>query len=61
MTLMKVAHVYSFIYEKEVSGCFIKNCVMVLLVQYLSIIIPGIARAERNVKFVRKDTQPAWL
>ena len=52
---------YSFIYEKEVSGCFIKNCVMVLLVQYLSIIIPGIARAERNVKFVRKDTQPAWL
>ena len=30
---------------------------MVDLVQFLSIIMPGIARTERNAKFVRKDAQ----
>ena len=58
---MIVIHFYSLIYKKEVSGCFITNCVMVVLVQLLSIIMLGIARTERNEKFVRKDTHPTSL
>ena len=61
MILMIVIHFYSLIYKKEVSGCFITNCVMVVLVQLLSIIMLGIARTERNAKFVRKDTHPTSL
>ena len=61
MILMIVIHFYSLIYKKEVSGCFITNCVMVVLVQLLSIIMLGIARTERNEKFVRKDTHPTSL
>ena len=34
---------------------------MVVLVQLLSIIMLGIARTERNAKFVRKDTHPTSL
>ena len=34
---------------------------MVVLVQLLSIIMLGIARTERNEKFVRKDTHPTSL
>ena len=58
MILMIVTHFYSLIYKKEVSGCFIRNCVMVVLAQFLSIIMPEIARTEKNAKFVRKETQP---
>ena len=57
MILMIVTHFYSLIYKKKVSGCFITNRVMVVLVQFLSVIMPKIARTERNAKFVRKDTQ----
>ena len=46
MTLMIVTHFHSLIYEKELKGCFIANCVMIVLVQFLSIIMPGIARTE---------------
>ena len=59
--LMIETHFYSLIYKKEVSGCFITNCVMVVLVQFLSIIMAGIARIERNAKFARKDTQPLCM
>ena len=58
MILMIITHFYSLIYKKEVSDCFITNCVMVVLVQFLSVIMPEIARTERNATFVRKDTQP---
>ena len=34
---------------------------MVVLVQFLSIIMPEIARTDRNAKFVRKDTQPLCM
>ena len=61
MILMIVTHFYSLIYKKEVSGCFITNCVMVVLLQLLSIIMLGIARTERNAKFLRKDTHPTFL
>ena len=58
---MIATYFYSLIYKKEVSGCFITNCVMVVLVQFLSIIMPGIPRKEGNAKFVRKDTQPLCM
>ena len=61
MISMIVTHFYNLIYKKEVSGCFITNCVMVVLVQFLSIIMPEIARTDRNAKFVRKDTQPLCM
>ena len=61
MISMAVTHFYSLIYKKEVSGCFITNCVMAVLVHFLSIIMPGIARTERNAKFVRKDTEPLCM
>ena len=61
MILMIVTHFYSLIYKKEVTGCFITNCVMVVLLQLLSIIMLGIARIERNAKFLRKDTHPTSL
>ena len=61
MILMIVTHFYSLIYKEEVSGCFITNCVMVVLLQLLSIIMLGIARTERNAKFLRKDTHPTSL
>ena len=57
MVLMIVTNFYSLVYKKEVSGCFIINRVIVVLVQFLSMIMPGIARTERNAKFVTKDTQ----
>ena len=57
MILMIVTHFYNLIYRKGVSGFFITNRIMVVLVQFLSIIMPGIARTERNSTFVRKDTQ----
>ena len=57
MILMIITHFYSFIYRKGESGCFITNCVMFALVQFLSLIMLGISRTERNAKFVRKDTQ----
>ena len=40
MILMIVTHFYSLIYKKEVSGSFITNFVMVVLVQFLSIMMP---------------------
>ena len=61
MILMIVTHFYSLIYKKEVTGCFITNCVMVVLLQLLSIIMLGISRIERNAKFLRKDTHPTSL
>ena len=54
MILMIVTHFYSLIYRKGESDCFITTCVMAVLVQFWSIIMPGIARTERNAKFVRK-------
>ena len=57
MILMIVIHFHILTYKKDVSGCFITNCVMVVLVQFLSIIMLGIARTERNAKFVNKVTQ----
>ena len=57
MILMIVTNFYSSIYRKGVSDSFITNCVMVVLVQFLSIVMPGIVRTERNAKFVREDTQ----
>ena len=57
MILMIVTYFYSLIYRKEASGCFITNCVMVVLVQFLSVIMAAIAKTERNAKFVTKDTQ----
>ena len=38
-----------------------ENCVKVVLVQFLSIIMPEIASTERNAKFQRKDTQPLCM
>ena len=46
---------------QERSGCFITNCVMVVLVQFMSIVMLGITRTKRNAKFVRKDTQPLCM
>ena len=46
---------------QERSGCFITNCVMAVLVQFLSVTMPEIARTERNAKFVRNDTQPLCM
>ena len=43
---------------QERSGCFIANCVMVVLVQFLSNVMLEITKAGRNAKFVRKDIQP---
>ena len=60
MISMIVTHFYNLIYKKEVSGCFITNCVMVVLVQFLSIIMPEIATTARNAKFVKKR-HPASL
>ena len=54
---MIVTHFYSLIYKKEVSGCFIRNCVMVVLAQFLSIIMPEIARTEK----VCKKRYPTFL
>ena len=39
-------------FDLQESGCFITNCVMVVLVQFLLIIMLGIARRQRNAKFV---------
>ena len=39
-------------FDLQESSCFITNCVMVVLVQFLLIIMLGIARRQRNAKFV---------
>ena len=54
---MIVTYFYSLVYKKGVGGCFITSCAMVVLVQFLPFIMPGIERKETNARFVRKDTQ----
>ena len=61
MILLIETHFYSLIYWKGVSGSFITNGVMVVLVQFMSIVMLGITRTKRNAKFVRKDTQPLCM
>ena len=46
MILMIVTHFYSLIYKKEVSSCFITNCVMVVLGQFISIMMQGLQKGK---------------
>ena len=57
MILMIVTPFYSLIYRIGVSSCFIAICVMIVLFNFLSVIMPGISKTEKNAKFVRKDIQ----
>ena len=57
MILLIETHFYSLIYRKGVSGCFITNGVMVVLVQLMSTIMPGIVRTKSSAKFIRKYIQ----